>query len=340
MSRRKPSWGSFLLLFPALASAGPRVELVWPTPNTAYLEGKPLDAYVQPTVSGEVTSGLFGCVRSGGVQFHEGVDLKPVSRDKRGEAADDVFATMAGVVRHVNNRPGESSYGRYVVIEHPDLRPAVYTLYAHLGAVATGLKPGDPVARGQVIATMGRSAGGYAIPKDRAHLHYEIGLMATRQFQSWYSWKKFGSPNEQGLYNGMNLMGVDALDFFNQFRARRVNTFADYFAQLPAVARVRIAARRTPDFVQRYPELLTAEIPLAGAAGWELKVNATGLPFSWTPLSAADLVGYRTDEVRLFDVDAQALKYFRCKSIAVSRRGEYTPGRDLETMLQLVFGLR
>ena len=325
---------------PALGVAGPRIELSWPTPNTAYLEGKPTDAYVQPTVSGEVGSGLFGCVRSGGGQFHEGVDLKPVSRDRKGEPTDDVFATMSGVVRHINQRTGESSYGRYMVIEHPDLKPSVYTLYAHLSAVTPGLKPGDPVARGQVIATMGRSSGGYTIPRDRAHLHYEIGLVATRNFQSWYDWKKFGSPNEQGIYNGMNLMGVNALDFFNEFRARRVDNFTEYFARLPAVARLRIATARVPDFVQRYPELLTAEIPVAGVAGWDLKLNATGLPFSWTPLSATEVIGMRPNEVRLSEVDDAALKRFRCKSIAVSRRGAYVPGKDLDSMLELVFGLR
>lgn len=328
------------MVCPALFAAEPRIELVWPTPNTAFLEGKPIDAYVQPTVSGEATSGLFGSVRSGGTQFHEGVDLKPLARDKRGEPTDDVFATMAGVVRHVNLRPGDSSYGRYVVIEHPELKPAVYTLYAHLSAVAAGVKAGDRVERGQVIATMGRSAGGYTIPKDRAHLHYEIGLVATRWFQSWYDWKKFGSANDHGIYNGMNLMGVDALDFFNRFRARTVDNFKEYFAQLPAVARVRIATNRVPDFVQRYPELLTEELPASGVAGWEVKVSSTGLPFSWTPLKAADVTGFRANEVRLSDVDAEALKHFRGKSIAVSRRGHYTPGRDLETMLQLVFGLR
>ncbi|MBC8040481.1 MAG: hypothetical protein H7Y06_08065 [Opitutaceae bacterium] len=106
------------------------------------------------------------------------------------------------------------------------------------------------------------------------------------------------------------------------------------------MATVRIATRRTPDFVQRYPELVTGEIPLAGVAGWEVKVNATGLPFSWTPLSATDVIGFKADEVRLSDVDAEALKRSRCKSIAVLRKGIYVPGKELETMLQLVFGLR
>lgn len=329
-----------MLLASVACAAGPRIELAWPTPNTAYLEGKPHEAYLQPTVSGEVTSGLFGCVRSSGTQFHEGLDLKPISRDRRGEATDDIFATMAGVVRHVNVRAGDSGYGRYIVIEHTHLRPAVVTLYAHLSAVAPDLKVGDTVALGQVIGTMGRSAGGYTIPKERAHLHYEIGLMLTRHFQSWYDWKKFGSRNEQGLYNGMNIMGLDPLDFFDAFRARRVNNFEEYFAQMPAVARVRIATGQVPDFIQRYPELAPRVAPAEGVAGWDVKVNATGLPFSWTPLSHAEVAGMRENEVRLFDVDAEALRHFRCRSIAVSRRGGYAPGRDLETMLQLVFGLR
>jgi peptidoglycan LD-endopeptidase LytH len=328
-----------LLATPLGLLAGPRIEIVWPTPNTAYLEGKPMEAYVQPTVSGEVTSGLFGCVRSSGAQYHEGVDLKPISRDKKGEPTDDVFATMAGVVRHINLKAGESSYGRYIVLEHPELSLPVYTLYAHLSAVTPGLRIGDTVTRGQVMATMGRSSGGYTIPKDRAHLHFEIGLVATRNFQSWYDWKKFGSANDHGIYNGMNLMGVNALDFFDAFRARRVNDFAEFFARLPAVATVRIATSRTPDFVQRYPALLTSERPLV-VAGWEIKVNETGMPFAWTPLKASDVIGYRQDEVRLTEVDAEALKRFRCKSIAVLRKGAYVPGRDLNTMLQLVFGLR
>ena len=330
-----------LVLFPSFAlAAGSRPELVWPTPNTAYIEGKPIDAYVQATASGEPTSGLFGGTRSGGHQFHEGIDLKPVKRDARGEPVDDIFAAMPGVVRHINPHTGASNYGRYIVIEHPEAQPPVYTLYAHLSAFAPGLKIGDAVKSGQVIATMGHTSGGGTIPRERAHLHFEIGLLITRQFQSWYAWKKFGSPNEQGLYNGMNLMGFDPLDFFNQFRARRVEGFADYLAQMPAVAKVRVATSLIPDFVQRYPQLLTAEVPEAGVAGWEIKVNETGLPCSWKPLTATDVLGYRANEIRLSEVDAEALRRFRCRSIAILRRGQYQPGRDLETMLQLVLGLR
>ena len=97
-------------------------------------------------------------MRSNGFQFHEGIDIKPVGRDRRGEPADQVFAAMDGVVRHVNDRAGDSNYGRYIVIEHPGATPAVYTLYAHLARVLPGIAQGAHVERGQAIAIMGHSA--------------------------------------------------------------------------------------------------------------------------------------------------------------------------------------
>ncbi|MFH1498262.1 MAG: M23 family metallopeptidase [Verrucomicrobiota bacterium] len=125
-----------------VAVCAQRIELAWPTPNRAFLEGRPIGDFVQPTVSGEVTSGLFGCVRSHGRQFHEGLDLSPVSRDRRGEATDPIYAVMSGVVRHVSRTAGDSSYGRYVVIEHPEITPTIYTLYAHLAAIPAELREG------------------------------------------------------------------------------------------------------------------------------------------------------------------------------------------------------
>jgi len=316
-----------------------RLEFAWPTPSTAWLEGKSIEAYIQPTASGETTSGCFGCVRSGGTQFHEGIDLKPVKRDRRGEPADSVFAVLPGIVRHISTRSGDSSYGRYIVLEHPEATPAVYSLYAHLASVAVGLKRGDPVERGQTIALMGRSAGGYTIPRERAHLHFEFGVMVTREFQSWYTNRKFGSPNDHGLWNGMNLMGIDALAFFDAFRSKRVDNFAPYFAEMEAAVRIRIATRRIPDFTQRYPSLVSRQTEEL-VAGWEISLNSTGLPFRWTPLTATDVMGYRPDEVRVIDYNASGTKALRCKSLVAVTRENAEVGRDVQTVLQQLFGLR
>jgi murein DD-endopeptidase MepM/ murein hydrolase activator NlpD len=317
--------------------AGDRIAIVWPTPNDAFAQGKPIAAFLQDAGSGDPESGGFGCVRSNGGQFHEGIDIKALARDRSGEPVDDIYAAMDGVVRYVATRAGDSSYGRYIVLEHPGMTPAVYTLYAHLSRIVPGLAAGAAVARGQLIATMGHSAGGYAIPRERAHLHFEIGLMVTRNFQAWYDARKFGSRNEHGIWNGMNLMGFDPLDFLRQFRARRVNNFQEYIAGMEPALRVRIATPTIPDFAQRYPALLTKPLPLA-VGGWDLKVNWTGMPIALTPLSAAEVMGLTPNKPVLLDVNADLERRYRCKTLVVPRRGGATPGKDLETVLQQMFG--
>ena len=320
------------------ACAAERVELAWPTPNPAWAEGRPGSDYLQHAGSGDAESGGYGGVRSGGAQFHEGIDIKCVARDRRGEPLDSVLAAMEGVVRHINSVAGDSNYGRYIVLEHPGQAPGIYTLYAHLARVRPGLRVGERVARGQAIGTMGHSSNGN-IPRDRAHLHFEMGVMVTRDFQAWYVMKKFGSPNDHGPWNGMNLMGFDPLDFFNRWSTGRVNTFQDYFAQMEPAVRVRIATSRVPDFVQRYPSLLTKPLPLV-VAGWEIKFDWTGIPFAWTPLSAVEAIGLAPNQPRVVEANAALEHRERSKTLVVTRRGVWTVGRDLETVLQQLFGLR
>lgn len=319
-------------------SAAERIELAWPTPNPAWAAGQPGRGYLQHAGSGDPESGGFGGVRSGGAQFHEGIDLKAVTRDRRGEPLDSVFAAMDGVVRHASASAGDSSYGRYIVLEHPGAMPAVYSLYAHLARIAPGLKEGDGVTRGQTIGTMGHSSGGYMIPKDRAHLHFEIGVAVTRDFQAWYDRQKFGSRNDHGMWNGMNLMGVDPLALFEDWRAKRVNTIQDHFSRMETVVRLRVAVRRTPDFVTRYPSLLTREMPMGPVAGWEIRFNWTGVPFSWTPLSSTEVIGLPVEQPRILEVNAAVERRERSKSLAVAQRGGWVPGKDLQIVLQQLFG--
>ncbi len=313
------------------------LPLAWPTPNPAWAQERALDTYVQPTASGELTSGLFGGTRSGGRQFHEGLALKPIRRDAKGEATDPIFAVMDGVVRHVAKSAGSSGYGRYVVLEHPGAKPAVYSLYAHLASIDPGIRLGGSVKRGQVLGIMGRSAGGYTIPRERAHLHLEIGLMITQQFQAWYGSRGFGSKNQHGLWNGLNLMGIDPLDLFNALRDEDVDSLAEYFDEMKPVLRVRIASVRIPDFTERYPSLVERRDG-SFVAGWDIWINATGLPFRWRALETTDVAGWRSGEVRLFELDDRAIAAARSRSLVVRRRGESVPGEDLETVLQQLFG--
>ncbi len=316
-----------------------RVEFVYPSPNSAYAPSQPASALLQDAGSGDPESGGCGCVRTNGTQYHEGIDIKPVqARDRQGEPTDPVFAAMEGIVRYVNPTPGESSYGRYVVIEHPGATPAVYTLYAHLARVAPGIQAGARVTAGQSLGTMGHSSGGYSIPKDRSHVHFEIGLWVTKDFQAWYNKQKFGSKNDHGIWNGMNLMGIDPLEFIRDYRARRVDDFQEFISGLDTAARVRIATTRTPDFALRYPSLVTKEIPL-GVAGWEIRFSWTGLPIALTPLTASEVTGLTRNKPVITDVNAEIEKRYQCKSLAVKRGKTWTVGKDLQTVLAQMFGL-
>jgi hypothetical protein len=332
-----------LILTSVAAIAAPvhdRLEIAWPTPNKAWEQGLPFSEFIQPTAAGEPTSGCYGCVRSHGMQFHEGIDIKAVARDRRGEPTDQVFAAMSGVVRHISDRPGDSNYGRYIVLEHPEAAPAVYTLYAHLARVLPGVAEGARVERGQPIAIMGHTKSGAPIPRERAHLHFEIGLMVTREFQSWYERKGYGSPNEHGLWNGFNLMGFDPLDFLNQWREHKVENLQDYFDQMKAQVTLRIATRKVPDFVLRYPSLLRAPLPEGPIGGWEIQCDWTGLPISWRPLAPMEVIGQPTNEVTILSVDQASAAQHRAK-VLVQRRGSgYVPVRDLEMVLQQIFGVR
>lgn len=292
-----------LLLFPVMLVAEPGI--VWPTPNPAFQEGRPVEDFIQPTASGRIESGLFGCTRNDGARFHEGIDLFPIFRDRNREATDPIYAVLPGRVAYINNIAGHSSYGRYIIVEHPQVTPAVHTLYAHMRSFAPGLEVGSPVEAGTVLGVMGRSAGGYTIPRERAHLHFEIGFRFSDRFQRWFDEQGFGSRNHHGVWNGMNMVGIDPLDFYTQLRNGSVATIRQYLQSEPVAAVLRVHRAQTPDFVQRYPALLKRPLDRnRELAGWDIHFTWYGLPLLWDPL-------YRDEGVRGNAGSVQILRYNR-----------------------------
>ena len=100
------------------------------------------------------------------------------------------------------------------------------------------------------LGVMGRSAAGYHIPKSRAHLHFELALKLSDQFQVWFDRQKFESPNRHGIWNGMNLIGVDPLDFFKQRHKGSVRNFKSYLEKKMISARIRVVTGEIPDFAK------------------------------------------------------------------------------------------
>lgn len=112
-----------------------------------------------PGVSG-ISSG-FGVPRPG--HTHKGIDIPTAAGSK-------VVATADGVVEYVGNN---GSYGNLVKIKHND--GTTETRYAHLKGFSSGLKAGDRVQQGQVIAISGGEAGAKGAGRSTGpHLHYEV----------------------------------------------------------------------------------------------------------------------------------------------------------------------
>ena len=103
---------------------------------------------------------------NGSRTIHLGIDLFA-------PAGEPVHAPMDGQVVSVadNNMPGD--YGPTVILEHrPEDGPLFYSLYGHLRrASVSGLKAGDEVKKGDLLARMGSAEenGGW-----EPHLHFQV----------------------------------------------------------------------------------------------------------------------------------------------------------------------
>lgn len=315
-------------------------SLVWPTPSTAFRDGKPVKTFIQPTASGSIESGLFGCVRNGGQRFHEGLDLSPIKRDALGEATDPIFSILAGKVVYINNHANHSSYGRYIVIQHVNESLPFHSLYAHMARIDSRLKVGDAVSKGMILGVMGRSAGGYSIPKGRAHLHFEVGLMLSNYFQSWYDQQQINTKNHHGNWNGMNLVSVDPLAFFHSVQAGEVDDFNGFIKARPVVAHLRVYTNKVPDFVKRYPALVVGSYDSKKLVAWDIAFTDFGLPIRWTPRFAKNNIDIQEGAVSILSYAPDRLSRQSCHRVLELEEG--LPSLSLQTIatVQKLFRFR
>ena len=333
-----PRYHGLALLAFILTHALGASQPVWPVAGSTFTHAGDYPSWGQATASGEPSSALFGCVRTNGKRFHEAIDIAPVGKRRRGEATDQVVAIHPGVVKHISTVSGNSSYGRYVVVEHPGLDIQVYSLYAHLAKIRPGLAVGQMVDAGDELGIMGRSAGGYTIPRERAHLHLEIGLRLSDQFQEWYRRQNFTSPNRHGNFNGMNLVGLDPAAYYEAFRLRKVNSPLDFIEQLPPAVQVHVMTPRMPDFAKRYPELVLPGCKDTERGGWEVLLGPSGLPLAMKPLRTSELRGVaKAGDISVVGVDRRALEACSCRRIIEEKKGKVILGRGGQQVMELLF---
>lgn len=266
----------------------------FPTANHALLEPGGEERFFVGTTGKPYTTGMFGCVRSDGQQIHEGLDIRCLQRDKRGEPADPVMATADGTVAYINDRPSLSNYGDYIVVRHLIEGMEIYSLYAHLQSIATGLRAGQAVKAGQTIAIMGRTSNTReTITKDRAHVHFELNLFVNERFSEWYRKTYPGERNDHGIWNGQNLDGIDPRLIFLEEHQQGTNfSLVRFIRSETELCRVFVRSTSFP-WLTRYRPLVLRN-PVAekeGVVGYEVAFDFNGVAIQLIPRAASEMKG-------------------------------------------------
>lgn len=323
------------LLSPIVASRAQPFS--FPTANHELLNSDGEERFFVGTVGKPWTSGMFGCVRTDGRQFHEGIDIRCLRRDRQGEPTDPILATAEGTVVYVNHRPGLSNYGRYVVIQHLIEGLEIYSVYAHLRATAPGLEPGKKVQAGESIAAMGRSTNTrQGISKERAHIHFELNLLANERFEAWRLANLPDQRNDHGQWNGRNLFGIDPrLILLAQAQEKGQFRLLKFLRQQTELCRVVVRATSFP-WLQRYTSLVrrnpTAE--REGVAGYEIALNYTGLPFQLTPRASREIA--TQPRIQLLSVNEEEQSRHPCSRLLVKRGGRWELSASGTRLLDLL----
>jgi murein DD-endopeptidase MepM/ murein hydrolase activator NlpD len=308
-----------------------------PTANRALFDPGGEEKFFVGTVGKPWTSGCFGCVRSDGWQMHEGIDIRCLQRDKRGEPVDPVMAAADGVVVYVNSKPSLSNYGNYIVVRHRVEELEIYSLYAHLREAR--VKTGQAVKAGDTIAIMGHSSNTReAISKDRAHVHFELNLLVNDRFPTWFKQTSPNERNDHGEWNGQNLLGLDPRAIL--LGAREQGDRFSLLAFLQSQTELcRVLVRKTEfPWLKRYGALIRPNPTAAkeGIAGYEIALNFNGVPFELIPRASSEIKG--AGKYKLLSVNEAEYHKNPCRRLVVQKGSRWELGRrGIELLDMLTF---
>jgi len=284
------------------ASAGPHfkvgqnenahVDLVLPTDNDALFHGggPAFYQYIERDYKGQKTTpwegGQYGFLRdpvetTAGIvytRFHEGIDIRSLHRDANGEPLDEVRAIGAGKVVYTNFVPAYSNYGKYIVIEHRWDGSPYYSLYGHLSAIDA--HAGQTVQRGEQIAVMGYTGAG--LDQARAHLHLELNLILSHHFEAWYNQLYKREPNRHGIYNGINLDGIDIARLYLELNKNPALTIPEFLDQEKTFYKVTVPRSGYFELPKNYPWMVKRDAPQK-TRSWEVSFARSGVPLRIEP---------------------------------------------------------
>jgi len=170
---------------------------------------------------------------------------------------------------------------------------------------------------------MGRTSNTrQGISRERAHLHFEICLLANPNFSAWYKKNLADQRDDHGRWNGQNLIGIDPWKLFlgqHEDKAKRQPfNLRQFIRSQPVLCRVLV---KSPNFrwAKRYPNLVDSTKAPGAIAGYEISLNPNGVPIRSTPRDASAFSG--SEPFKLLHVDPDIYKQFPCRKL-VFKKGQ------------------
>jgi murein DD-endopeptidase MepM/ murein hydrolase activator NlpD len=151
-------------------------------------------------------------------------------------------------------------------------------LYGHLSKI--DVHTGDAVQRGRHIAVMGYTGAG--INRERAHVHLELNLIMNHKFDGWYGATHQNDPNYHGIYNGINLVGLDIEKLYLELHDNPSLTIPQFLSREEVFYKIVIPHSRHFELPRLYPWMANGDAE-AEPPSWEVSFARSGLPLRMEP---------------------------------------------------------
>ncbi len=136
--------------------------------------------------------------------------------------------------------------------------------------------------QGEKLAIMGHTGSG--INRARAHVHVELNLFLNDHFESWHEAVFPREPNHHGIYNGLNLAGLDLPRLILALRKDSSLTIPAFLAKEEVFYKVILPNSPNFQLPRRYPWMVEGS-PNEKPVSWEVSFTRSGLPLRIAPSS-------------------------------------------------------
>ena len=121
-------------------------------------------------------------------------------------------------------------------------------------------------------------------------------------------------------------------------RDGKITTLREYLQKIPTYARIRIHTSKIPDFVKRYPTLVTRNYRDSSIVAWDIAFSKYGFPKEWIPRFASEDIKGQPGDVAVLAYNPKLLKEQTCRRVLNLTGSEAKISSDTLTTLKKLFG--